>query len=176
MGAVERGVDLGAGEDLTVAFEVGADVREFFDVLLRDAPASGADAGEGHASVRCSQGREEGRNGLPVFDWAEDVVGFEEAGENEESQHDAGSPGEYPERERRGEGRVRTGVGLAKDDCAEKGDGGGEGDEEEHLKKPVGKDLGWLEDGLGVFDGEEESAEKREAMSTTRNAKNKYNR
>ena len=54
---------------------------------------------------------------------------------------------------------MRTGFGLAEDDCAEKGDSGGEGDEEEHLKKPVGKDLGWLEDGLGVFDGEEESAE-----------------
>jgi hypothetical protein len=38
-----------------------------------------------------------------VFDWAEDIVGFEEAGEDEEAKHDAGGPGEYPERQRGGE-------------------------------------------------------------------------
>ena len=93
-----------------------------------------------------------------MFDWAEDVVGFEEPGEEEEDKHDSGGPGEDLERERGGEGWVRIGFGLAEDEAAEKGDGSGEGDEEEHLEKPVGEDLGWLEDGLGVFDGEEEGA------------------
>jgi hypothetical protein len=96
-----------------------------------------------------------------VFDWAEDVVGFEEAGEEEEREHDAGGPGEHLEGECGGQRGVRLGFGFAEDDSAEKGDGGGEGDEEEHLEKPVGKDLGWLEDGLGVFDGEEEGAKDR---------------
>jgi hypothetical protein len=90
-----------------------------------------------------------------VFDGAEDVVGFEEASKDKEGNHDAGGPGEYPERERGRKGWVRIGFGLAEDDSAEKGDDGGEGDEEEHIEEPVGKDLGWLEDGLGVFDREE---------------------
>ena len=90
---------------------------------------------------------------------SEDVVGFEEAGENEEGEHDAGGPGEDLERERCGKGGVRFGFGFTEDDTAEEGDGGGEGDEEKRVENAVGEDLGWLEDGVGVFDGEEEGAE-----------------
>ena len=40
-------------------------------------------------------------------------MGFEEPGEEEESEHDAGGPVEDLERERRGERRVRIGLGFA---------------------------------------------------------------
>jgi hypothetical protein len=95
---------------------------------------------------------------LPVFDWAEDVVGFEKPGEQEQDDHDAGGPGEDLEGERGGEGWMRFRLGFAEDDSAEEGDDGGEREEEERVEDPAGKDLGDLEDGLGVFDGEEESA------------------
>ena len=36
---------------------------------------------------------------------------------------------------------MRIGLGFAEDDCAEEGDGSGEGDEEERAEDPVGKDL-----------------------------------
>ena len=74
--------------------------------------------------------------------WAEDVMGFKEPGEKEEDEHDAGGPGEHLKGERGGEGWVRIGFCFAEDDSAEEGDGGGEGNEEERVEYPVGKDLG----------------------------------
>ncbi len=50
-------------------------------------------------------------------------------------------------------------LGFAEDDAAEEGDHGGDGDKEEAVEEAVGEDLRRLEDGVRVFDGEEQGAE-----------------
>ncbi len=91
--------------------------------------------------------------------WGEDVVGFEEAGEDEEGEHDAGGPGEHSQRERGGDRCMDARLGFAEDDASEQGDGGGDGDEEEGVEEMAGEDLRRLEDGVGGLYGEEERAE-----------------
>ena len=54
MGAIERGVDLRAREYLAIAFKVSTSQRKFSNVLLRDTPASGADAWTCFGSMRSS--------------------------------------------------------------------------------------------------------------------------
>ena len=91
---------------------------------------------------------------------SEDVVGFEEAGKKEEGEHDAGGPGEYLKRESRSKGWVGFGFRFAKDDCAQERDRSRDDDEHEAVEKAVGEDLGGLkDDGMRVFEGEEEGAE-----------------
>ena len=50
---------------------------------------------------------------------AEDVMGFEEPGEEEKSGHDAGGPVEDQERECDGERRTWMGLRFAKDEAAD---------------------------------------------------------
>jgi hypothetical protein len=67
----------------------------------------------------------------------EDAVGFEIPGEDEEKEHDAGRPVEELQREGGGEGRVRPGRCLAKEQGADKADSGGESEQEERVEDSV---------------------------------------
>ena len=63
--------------------------------------------------------------------WAEDVVGFEEPGREEEGGHDAGGPIEDQEREGGGQAWRGVWLGFAEDDAAHERDSGGECEEKE---------------------------------------------
>ena len=88
---------------------------------------------------------------------AEDVVGLEEPGYEEEGGHDAGCPIEDQEREGGGQGRRGIWFGFAEDDAAEKRDAGREYQEEKRIEDAVVEGLVGQEDEMWVFDGEEES-------------------
>lgn len=77
-------------------------------------------------SMRGVAGAGCGLEGLPVFIGAEDVVSFQEPGEEEEDGHDAGGPGEDKQREGLGEGGVWGWLGFAEDDASDQRDSGGD--------------------------------------------------
>ena len=88
---------------------------------------------------------------------AEDVVGFEEPGCEEEGGHDAGCPIEDEEREGGGQAWRGGWFCFAEDDAAQKRDAGGECEEEERIEDAVVEGLVGKKDEMWIFDGEEES-------------------
>lgn len=88
---------------------------------------------------------------------AEDVVGFEKPGEEEENDHDTGGPGEDEQREGLGEGWVWGWLGFTEDHAADQGDSGGDSEEKERAEDAVDEGVMGLKKELRVFDGEEEA-------------------
>jgi hypothetical protein len=76
-----------------------------------------------------------------VDGWGEDVVGFDEPGEEEKDEHDSGGPAEELQRECGGEGRVRVRLRFSKDEAAEEADSGRECEEEEGVDDAVAEGL-----------------------------------
>ena len=98
---------------------------------------------------------------LPVLDWAEDVMGFEEPGEEEENGHGAGGPGEDEQRQGLGEGGVRGWRCFAEDHATDEGDGGGNSEQEERAEDAINKGVVGLKEELRVFDREEKTVEDK---------------